>query len=153
MLVIQAIATLYLPELNGEIINNGVAKGDTAYILSTGALMLGISAVVVAVSIVAVYWGSKTGMAFGRDVRGAIFRKVESFSRAELDTFGTRVAHHPQHERRPAGPDGRPDGPEHDDHRARSSRSAGSSWPSARTSRCRGSSSSSCRSWPSSSGS
>ena len=86
---IQAIATLYLPELNGEIINNGVAKGDTAYILSTGALMLGISAVVVAVSIVAVYWGSKTGMAFGRDVRGAIFRKVESFSRAELDTFGT----------------------------------------------------------------
>jgi ATP-binding cassette subfamily B protein len=89
MLVIQAIATLYLPELNGEIINNGVAKGDTAYILSTGALMLGISAVVVAVSIVAVYWGSKTGMAFGRDVRGAIFRKVESFSRAELDTFGT----------------------------------------------------------------
>ena len=89
MLVIQAIATLYLPELNGEIINNGVAKGDTAYILSTGALMLGISAVVVAVSIVAVYWGSKTGMAFGRDLRGAIFRKVESFSRAELDTFGT----------------------------------------------------------------
>ncbi len=89
MLVIQAIATLYLPELNGEIINNGVAKGDTAYILSTGALMLGISAVVVAVSIVAVYWGSKTGMAFGRDVRGAIFRKVESFSRAELDRFGT----------------------------------------------------------------
>jgi ATP-binding cassette subfamily B protein len=89
MLVIQAIATLYLPELNGEIINNGVAKGDTAYILSTGALMLGISAVVVAVSIVAVYWGSKTGMAFGRDVRGAIFRKVESFSRAELDKFGT----------------------------------------------------------------
>ncbi len=89
LLVIQALATLYLPALNGDIINNGVAKGDTGYILSTGALMLGISAVVVVVSIIAVYFGSKTGMAFGRDVRGAIFRKVESFSRAELDRFGT----------------------------------------------------------------
>ncbi len=89
LLVVQALATLYLPELNGEIINNGVAKGDTAYILSTGAVMLVISAVVVVASIIAVYWGSKTGMAFGRDVRGAVFRKVESFSRAELDTFGT----------------------------------------------------------------
>ena len=89
LLVVQALASLYLPELNGAIINNGVAKGDTAYIVSTGALMLGISLVVVVASIVAVYWGSKTGMAFGRDVRGAIFRKVESFSRAELDRFGT----------------------------------------------------------------
>jgi len=89
LLIIQALATLYLPELNGEIINNGVAKGDTEYILTTGAWMLGISLVVVIASIIAVYWGSKTGMAFGRDVRSAIFRKVESFSRAELDTFGT----------------------------------------------------------------
>ncbi|MFL5643504.1 MAG: ABC transporter ATP-binding protein [Chloroflexota bacterium] len=89
LLVIQALATLYLPELNGAIINNGVAKGDTGYILSTGALMLGISAVVLVASIIAVYFGSRTGMAFGRDVRGAIFRKVESFSRAELDQFGT----------------------------------------------------------------
>ncbi|OGO57644.1 MAG: multidrug ABC transporter ATP-binding protein [Chloroflexi bacterium RBG_16_69_14] len=89
LLVVQALATLYLPELNGDIIDNGVAKGDTAYILSTGALMLGISLVVVVASIVAVYWGSKTGMAFGRDVRSAIFRTVESFSRAELERFGT----------------------------------------------------------------
>jgi ATP-binding cassette subfamily B multidrug efflux pump len=89
LLVIQALATLYLPELNGEIINNGVAKGDTGYILSTGALMLGISGIVLVASIIAVYFGSRTGMAFGRDVRGAIFRKVESFSRAELDHFGT----------------------------------------------------------------
>ena len=89
LLVIQALATLYLPELNGEIINEGVAKGDTDVILSIGALMLGVSAVVVVASIIAVYFGSRTGMAFGRDVRGAIFRQVESFSRAELDTFGT----------------------------------------------------------------
>ncbi len=89
LLVVQALATLYLPELNGEIINNGIATGDIGYILSTGALMLGISLVVVFASIIAVYWGSKAGMAFGRDVRSAIFRRVESFSRAELDTFGT----------------------------------------------------------------
>ena len=89
LLVVQALASLYLPELNGAIINNGVATGDTGYILSTGGLMLGISLLVVAASIVAVYWGSKTGMAFGRDLRGAIFRKVESFSQAELDRFGT----------------------------------------------------------------
>ncbi len=89
LLSVQALATLYLPALNGDIINNGVAKGDTTYILTTGALMLGISAVVVVASIIAVYWGSKTGMAFGRDLRGAIFRKVESFSQAELNHFGT----------------------------------------------------------------
>ena len=89
LLVVQALATLYLPALNGDIINNGVAEGDIPYILTTGALMLGISLVVVVASIIAVYWGSKTGMAFGRDVRGAIFRKVESFSQAELNRFGT----------------------------------------------------------------
>jgi len=89
LLVVQALASLYLPELNGEIINNGVATGDTGYILSTGGLMLGISLLVVAASIVAVYWGAKTGMAFGRDLRSAIFRKVESFSQAELNRFGT----------------------------------------------------------------
>ena len=89
LLVVQALASLYLPELNGAIINNGVATGDTNYIISTGALMLGISLLVVAASIVSVYWGSKTGMAFGRDLRSAIFRKVESFSQAELNKFGT----------------------------------------------------------------
>jgi ATP-binding cassette subfamily B multidrug efflux pump len=89
LLVVQALSSLYLPELNGAIINNGVSTGDTDYILRTGALMLGISLLVVAASIVAVYWGSKTGMAFGRDLRGAIFRKVESFSQTELNRFGT----------------------------------------------------------------
>jgi ATP-binding cassette, subfamily B, multidrug efflux pump len=89
LLFVQAIATLYLPALNGDIINNGVAKGDTGYIISTGMLMLGISFVVVVAAIIAVFFGSRTGMAFGRDVRSAIFRKVESFSQAELNRFGT----------------------------------------------------------------
>jgi len=89
LLTLQALATLYLPELNADIINNGVAKGDTTYILQVGGVMLAISFLVVVCAIIAVYWGSKTGMAFGRDVRGAIFRKVESFSQAELNHFGT----------------------------------------------------------------
>jgi ATP-binding cassette subfamily B multidrug efflux pump len=89
LVLIQAIANLYLPELNADIINNGVAKGDTAYILSTGALMLGVTFLLGIAAIIAVYWGSKTAMAFGRDVRSAIFRKVESFSQAEVNTFGT----------------------------------------------------------------
>jgi ATP-binding cassette subfamily B protein len=89
LLVVQALATLYLPALNGDIINNGVAKGDTDYILSTGALMLGISFLVVIASIIAVFFSSRTGMSFGRDVRSAIFRKVESFSQAELNRVGT----------------------------------------------------------------
>jgi ATP-binding cassette subfamily B protein len=89
LLFVQAIATLYLPALNGDIINNGVAKGDTSYILSTGMLMLGISLIVVVTAIIAAFFGSKTGMSFGRDVRSAIFRKVESFSQAELNRFGT----------------------------------------------------------------
>ena len=89
LLTVQSLASLYLPALNADIINYGVATGDTEYILSTGGLMLAVSFLVVVCSIIAVYWGSKTGMAFGRDVRGAIFRRVESFSQAELNHFGT----------------------------------------------------------------
>jgi ATP-binding cassette, subfamily B, multidrug efflux pump len=89
LLLVQAIANLYLPTLNADIINNGVVKGDTNYILWLGAVMLGVTILFAIASIVAVYWGSKTAMAFGRDIRGALFRKVESFSQAELNHFGT----------------------------------------------------------------
>ncbi len=89
LLLVQSLANLYLPELNADIINNGVAKGDTAYILRTGALMLGTTAVLGIVSIVAVYWAARVAMGFGRDLRGAIFRAVESFSQVEVNRFGT----------------------------------------------------------------
>jgi ATP-binding cassette subfamily B multidrug efflux pump len=89
LLVVQAFANLYLPALNADIINNGVAKGDTDYILQTGAVMLGVTVLLGIASIIAVYWGAKTAMAFGRDVRGAIFRSVESFSQVEVNHFGT----------------------------------------------------------------
>ena len=88
LLLVQAVATLLLPDLNAEIINNGIVKGDNAYILRTGALMLGVTLLLGVASILAVYWGAKASMGFGRDVRSAIFRKVESFAQVEVDRFG-----------------------------------------------------------------
>jgi len=89
LLLVQAIANLYLPELNADIINNGVGTGDVAYILRTGGFMLAVTLVLGIVSIVTVYWSSRTAMGFGRDVRGALFRAVQSFSQQEVNIFGT----------------------------------------------------------------
>jgi ATP-binding cassette subfamily B multidrug efflux pump len=88
LLLIQAIANLYLPNLNADIINNGVAKGNTSYIVSTGGFMLLITLLLGVAAIIAIYWGSKTAMAFGRDVRGALFRQVQRFSQVEVNKFG-----------------------------------------------------------------
>jgi len=88
LLLIQSIGNLYLPTLNGDIINNGVAKGDNDYIIRTGVFMLGVTLALGVASILAVYWGALTAMGFGRDVRSAIFRKVESFSQVEVNHFG-----------------------------------------------------------------
>jgi ATP-binding cassette subfamily B protein len=89
LVAVQAISNLYLPSLNADIINNGVVKGDTSYIPRTGAFMLLVTSLLGICSIVAVYFGSKVAMSFGRDVRSAIFRKVMSFSQKETNTFGT----------------------------------------------------------------
>ncbi|MFB2554573.1 ABC transporter ATP-binding protein [Herbiconiux liangxiaofengii] len=86
--LVQSVASLYLPTLNADIIDQGVARGDTAYILSTGLWMLGITVVQVAAAITAVYFGAKVAMALGRDLRGAIFHRVSSFSEREVSQFG-----------------------------------------------------------------
>lgn len=88
LVLIQSIANLYLPDLNANIINEGVAKGDTAFIMREGLIMLAVTLVLGVVSIISVYWGSRTAMAFGRDLRHAVFHKVQSFSLAELNMFG-----------------------------------------------------------------
>ncbi len=85
---LQTCATLYLPTLNAHIIDNGVVKGDTGYILSFGALMIGISFVQVVCNTGAVYFGARTASAVGRDIRGAIFDRVQSFSAREVGQFG-----------------------------------------------------------------
>jgi ATP-binding cassette subfamily B multidrug efflux pump len=88
LVMIQSIANLYLPSMNADIINNGVSKGDVAYIMSTGGMMLAITFLLGIAAIVGTYWGSKTAMAFGRDVRAAIFGKVQTFSQQEVNIFG-----------------------------------------------------------------
>ena len=89
LLLVQAIGNLYLPTLQGDIINDGVAKGDTGFISSTGLFMLAVTLVVGVASIIGVYFAAQVAMGFGRDVRSAIFRKVESFSQVEVNHFGT----------------------------------------------------------------
>jgi len=87
--LVQSLANLFLPELNADIINNGVVTGDTGYILEFGLYMLAAALGMGLVSIVLVYWGSKVGMSVGRDLRGLLFRKVESFSQGDINRFGT----------------------------------------------------------------
>lgn len=88
LVLLQAIANLYLPDLNANIINDGVAKGDTGFIMAEGTRMLVVALLLGVVSIISVYWGARTAMAFGRDLRHEVFHKVQSFSLAELNTFG-----------------------------------------------------------------
>jgi ATP-binding cassette, subfamily B, multidrug efflux pump len=86
--LLGTIASLYLPSLNADIIDNGIAKGDTGYILRLGGWMLAVSFAQILCSAVAVYYGARTAMSFGRDVRGAIFKQVGRFSARELAHFG-----------------------------------------------------------------
>jgi len=86
---VQSMASLALPTLNADIINKGVATGDTAYILSTGGTMLGISLLQVAGSILATYFGSRLAMQVGRDIRGQVFARVGKFSERDVNLFGT----------------------------------------------------------------
>jgi ATP-binding cassette subfamily B protein len=86
--LVQTIATLYLPTLNAELIDNGVIKSDAGYILRIGAVMIAITLVQVICAIVAVYFGARTAMAFGRDVRAALFNQVQSFSAREVGQLG-----------------------------------------------------------------
>jgi len=88
LLLVSAIGNLYLPALNADIINNGIEKGDNGYIVQTGALMLAVTGLLGAASILAVYWGARVAMGFGRDVRSALFSKVETFSQVEVNHFG-----------------------------------------------------------------
>ena len=88
LLLVGAIGNLYLPDLNGDIINNGVVKGDTDYIVRVGAFMLLITVIVGLAAIASVYLSSLVANAFARDVRSAVFSKVETFGQVEVNQFG-----------------------------------------------------------------
>ncbi len=84
----QSIASLLLPTLNADIIDEGVVTGDIPYIWSTGAVMLGISLVQIVCAVVAVYFGSRLAMGMGRDLRADLFSRVVAFSQREVGRFG-----------------------------------------------------------------
>ena len=86
--LVATITTLLLPSINADIIDNGVVRGDTGYIVEQGALMLAVSLVNMGCTIAAVYFGARTAMSFGRDVRAGVFQQVGSFSSRELAQFG-----------------------------------------------------------------
>ena len=80
--MISTLAALYLPSLNADIIDNGVARGDTGYIMRIGGWMLAVSLVQIAASIAAVFFGARAAMSFGRDLRAALFGHVLRLQRA-----------------------------------------------------------------------
>jgi ATP-binding cassette, subfamily B, multidrug efflux pump len=85
---VGVVAMLYLPSLNADIIDKGVAVGDTSYIVRTGAMMLGVTLLQVVCSVSAVWFGARTSMSLGRDLRAALFHRVGTFSTKEVQEFG-----------------------------------------------------------------
>ncbi len=88
LLLVQAIGNLYLPDLNGDIINNGVLTGDTNYVIRVGGFMLLVTALIGVAAVASVFLSARIAMGFGRDVRQAIFAKVETFGQVEVNKFG-----------------------------------------------------------------
>ncbi|MDA2809494.1 ABC transporter ATP-binding protein [Nocardiopsis sp. RSe5-2] len=86
--LVQALGLLLLPALNADIVDHGVVRGDTGYILRQGGLMLAATLVQVTAAAGAVYLGSKTSMGLGRDLRAALFTRVQGFSAEEFGRFG-----------------------------------------------------------------
>lgn len=84
----SALASLYLPSLNADIVDNGVSQGDTEYIWRTGLVMLTVSLGQIVAAIIATYFAAKAAMRMGRDLRDGIFERVSSFSEREVTGFG-----------------------------------------------------------------
>lgn len=84
----SVLGALMLPALNAQIIDQGIATGDTGYILRTGALMLSLALLQVFAAVGAVFFGAKTAMSIGRDIRGDVFEKVTELSTIEVSQFG-----------------------------------------------------------------
>lgn len=92
VIVLQALstaATLYLPSLNADIIDNGVVKVDIDYIWHTGGIMLAVAFAQVITAVAAVWFGARTAMSVGRDLRSEVFRRVARFSAEDMGHYGT----------------------------------------------------------------
>ncbi|UXW85554.1 ABC transporter ATP-binding protein/permease [Microbacterium azadirachtae] len=84
----SALASLYLPRLNADIIDKGVARADTGFIWSHGALMLAVSLGQIIASVIATYFAARAAMGAGRDIRADVFSRVSGFSEREVSQFG-----------------------------------------------------------------
>ena len=89
LLVAQTAGNLYLPNLNGDIINNGVVTGNLHYIVHTGEWMLFLTLLIGLASVVGIYWASRVAMGAGADIRSAVFTRVQAFSARDMNDFGT----------------------------------------------------------------
>ncbi|PNR97422.1 multidrug ABC transporter ATP-binding protein [Petrotoga miotherma DSM 10691] len=89
LLTVQAVSNLYLPNLNADIINNGVAKGDLTYIMQAGGKMLLFSLLLVGAAVGATFFASRISAKFAQDLRRDLYYKVLSFSQNDIDKFGT----------------------------------------------------------------
>ncbi len=85
---IGTVVMLYLPTINADIIDKGVVNADAGYIVRHGGIMLAVSLLQILCSVAAVWFSARTAMAFGRDVRAAIFHRVGAFSAREVQHFG-----------------------------------------------------------------
>lgn len=86
---ITTMATLYLPSLNARIIDEGVSQGDVPFIWRIGGIMLLVAFVQVISAAIAVWFGSRTAMGVGRDIRATVFGRVSRYSAEDMSHFGT----------------------------------------------------------------
>ncbi len=86
---LQSFSDLILPDVNAAVIDQGVMQGDITLILTKGLWMVGLSVIVGAASLASSYFSAKLGMVYGRDVRSALFQKIQTFSQQDMDEFGT----------------------------------------------------------------
>ena len=89
LLFVQAMCDLALPDYMSDIVNTGIVNGDTAYIIKTGGIMLLVSLLSAACTIIVGYLAAYTAAGVSRRLRTDVFYKVENFSNAEFDQFST----------------------------------------------------------------
>lgn len=88
LFAMQGAGNLYLPRLNAELIDNGIAVGNTSRILAIGGMMLWVTVGQLVLAVVALYWATRTSAGVGKDLRAAVFASVQAFSRLDLNRFG-----------------------------------------------------------------
>ena len=89
LVFLQSLANLYLPTLTADIVNNGVVKGDTNYILRVGGIMLLVTVIGTICAVAGSFYSARVAIGFGRLIRGKLFTRVASFSLHEFDKVST----------------------------------------------------------------